>query len=188
MTDEAIPMSIDTLRDVFCHELGVAYDAEQQMIGMIDQIEMEALSTEFRDRMRLHRTETLHQIDNLERCFEFVGSAPPHVRSGTVRGIRADREAFDAQQPSTAALEAYNLHAVDRLAHYKGATYRLLATLAQLVGYDDARRLLEQNLQDEEQVAQWIAERRERLLTEAAAPPARGAGNGRPVRTAPTVA
>jgi ferritin-like metal-binding protein YciE len=173
-------MSIHTIRDLFLHQLAAAYDVEQQVVGIVDQVEMEALSTEFRDRMRRHRTETLRQIGNLERCFELTGSAPPRVESGLVRGMREDRQQFAEGGPSGTALEVFNLHSIDRLAHFKAAMYRLLAELARNVGQDDVRRLLEQNLGDEAALCDWVAEHRDRLLAEAAAPaPSRAAGAAR---------
>jgi ferritin-like metal-binding protein YciE len=173
-------MSIHTIRDLFLHQLGAAYDVEQQVVGFVDQVEMEALSTDFRDRMRRHRTETLRQIDNLERCFELTGAAPPHVECALVRGMREDRQQFAAAGPSGTALEVFNLHSIDRLAHYKEAMYRLLAELARNVGQDDVRRLLEQNLGDEAALCEWVAEHRDRLLAEAAAPaPSRASATAR---------
>jgi len=176
-------MPLDTIRDVFLHQLGAAYDAEQQMVGMIDQVEMEALSVDLRNRMRLHREETLRQIGSLERCFELTGTAPPRVESGIVRGIREDRQQFAGDQPSETALEVFNIHLVDRLAHYKAAAYRLLADLARHIGQDDVRRLLEQNLADEESLCGWVAEHRDRIIGEAAT-----SGGGRGAGPAPIAA
>jgi ferritin-like metal-binding protein YciE len=100
----------------------------------------------------------------VERCFELAGGATPRVESAIVRGIVDDRASFVGEQPSAGALEAYNLHLIGRLAALKRESYRQLCRLATGIRQDDARRLLEQNLHDEESLGFWIDENAASLI------------------------
>lgn len=150
-------MAAHSLKDVFRHGLGDIYDAEQQILSVLDQMETETGSIEVRDRIRRHRDETNHQIENLERCFELLGNGAPRVDCAAIRGLRDEKRNFQREEsPSPAALELFNLDAANKTEHYEIATYRGLVAQARALGNDDIRRLLEQNLRQEEDMAQWL--------------------------------
>jgi len=155
------------LRDVFRHGLGDVYDAEQQFLLILDQIETETERPGLRDRIRRHREETRQRIHNLERSFELLGSEPPLVSCAAIRGIREEWRNFkDTEEPTPSALEMYNLDAVHRAKGYQIASYRILCARARALGNDDVRRLLEQNLGQEEEMAKWLMDEQLKVMTE----------------------
>lgn len=159
-------MAIHSLNDVFRHGLGDIYDAEQQLLSVLDQMETETQNSTVRDQIRKHREETQHQIENLERCFELIGVDAPRVECATIRGLRDEKRTFQKESPSPEALEAFNLDAASKSEHYEIAAYRGLMYQATALGQDDVRRLLEQNLRQEEEMSRWIDERQPQLLSE----------------------
>jgi ferritin-like metal-binding protein YciE len=159
-------MGLHTLKDVFRHALGMLYDAEQQILASIDEIETETRSTAFRNRIRQHRQETQRQIQNVERCFELLGTDAPHVQSAGARGMREDKRAFRREQPSPEALEIFDLDAASKTEHYEIASYRSLLNMAVTLGVDDVRRLLEQNLREEEAMSEWLTVNGPAIMTE----------------------
>ncbi|HEY8483745.1 MAG TPA: DUF892 family protein [Longimicrobiales bacterium] len=159
-------MPANTLNDLFLHGLGDIYDAEQQILSALNEMETETSNAEVRDRIRRHREETHQQIENLEQCFELLGTGAPRVQCSTVRGLRDEKRSFRDQQPSPAAIEVFNLDAANKTEHYEIASYRGLVDLARTLELDDARRLLEQNLRQEEEMSRWIEEQQPRILAE----------------------
>ncbi|HLU26725.1 MAG TPA: DUF892 family protein [Longimicrobiales bacterium] len=170
-------MAINSLQDVFRHGLGDIYDAEQQLLSVLDQMETETQDTSIRDRIRKHRDETQHQIENLERCFELIGVDAPRVQCAAIRGLRDEKRTFQQENPSPQALEAFNLDAASKTEHYEIAAYRGLMNQAKALGQEDVRRLLEQNLRQEEEMSRWIEECQPKVLSEMQA--ARGGRSGR---------
>jgi ferritin-like metal-binding protein YciE len=160
------PMGVHTLKDVFRHALGMLYDAEQQIFASIDEIETETRSTAFRNRIRQHRSETQRQIQNLERCFELLGTDATRAQSAVARAMREDKRAFRREQPSPDALEIFDLDAASKTEHYEIASYRSLLDMAVALGVDDVRRLLEQNLREEESMSEWLTENGPQILAE----------------------
>lgn len=159
-------MGIHTLKDVFRHALGMLYDAEQQILASIDEIETETRSTSFRNRIRQHRSETQRQIQNLQRCFELLGTDAPRTQSAVARALREDKRAFRREEPSPEALEIFNLDAATKTEHYEIASYRTLLDMAVALNVDDVRRLLEQNLQEEAAMSEWLSAHGPEILNE----------------------
>lgn len=158
-------MAAHTLRDVLRLGLGEIYDAEQQVLAVLDEMETETESDEVRDRIRRHRDETRHQLENIERCIELLGAGAPRVRSGALRGIREARPHFRQEaSPSGAVLEIFNLDTIGKIEGMEIAAYRTLIAQARALGDDDIRRLLEQNLRQEEEMARWSEEGHLRML------------------------
>ncbi len=159
-------MGVHTLKDVFRHALGMLYDAEQQILASIDEIETETRSTAFRNRIRQHRLETQRQIQNVERCFELLGTDATRVQSAVARAMREDKRSFRREEPSPEALEIFDLDAASKTEHYEIASYRSLLNMAVALGVDDVRRLLEQNLRDEEAMSEWLTTNSPEILAE----------------------
>lgn len=160
-------MATISLRDVFRHGLGDIYHAEQQILSTLDQIETETESASVRDRIRQHRGETQRHIENLERCFELLGTHAPHVECSAIRGLQKEKELFQKEgAPSRNTLEIFNLGLAYRVEHYEIATYRALILQVQSLGDDDIRRLLDQNLRQEEEMARWLEQEQSQFLEE----------------------
>ncbi len=158
-------MPANSLNDLFRHGLGDIYDAEQQILSVLDQMETETSDDTIRNRVRKHRNETEQQIQNLERCFELLSAQAPRVQCAAIRGLRDEKRAFQQENPSEQALEVFNLDSANKTEHYEIASYRGLIDQARVLGQDDVRRLLEQNLRQEEEMSRWIEEHQPEVLT-----------------------
>lgn len=149
-------MPANNLNDLFRHELGDIYDAEQQILSVLDRMETQTEDTRVRDRIRQHRDETQHQIQNLEQCFELLGTSAPRVQCSAIRGLRDEKTTFEEENPSKEALEVFNLEAANKTEHYEVASYRGLIDQARALEQGDVEKLLQQNLDQEEDMSRWI--------------------------------
>src|SRR5690606_6434059 len=130
-------MPANSLSDVFRHGLGDIYDAEQQILSVLDQMETETSDEQIRNRVRKHRDETEQQIQNLERCFELLSARPARVQCAPIRGLRGEKRTFQQDTPPEGALEAFNLDAASKTEDDKNASYRGLIDQARVLGQGD---------------------------------------------------
>ena len=162
-------MSLDSLDKLFLEELRDMYNAEKQITRALPKMAKAADSPELSDAFTKHLRETEGQIQRLEQIFQEIGQA---VRGKTCKGIQGILEEGkemleeDSVEP---VLDAALISAAQKVEHYEIASYGCLRTYAQLLGYDQAVRLLEQNLAEEEAADQKLTELGEGGINEAAA-------------------
>jgi len=153
-----------TLKDLLRHGLGEMFDAQRQFLPLLDRMEVDIREDSFRARIRRHREETLNQIDNLQRCFDLLGTDAPGIECAAARGLAADVRGFRSQTAEPWAIEVYGLEAVARLEAFELAGLGALANYATATRHDDVLRLLRHNLAETQRMADWIADARTALL------------------------
>jgi ferritin-like metal-binding protein YciE len=162
-------MSLDSLEKLFIEELRDMYNGEKQITRALPKMAKAAESPELRDAFTKHLRETEGQIQRLEQIFRELGQA---VRGKTCKGIQGileegkDLLEEDAAEP---VLDAGLIAGAQKVEHYEIASYGCLRTYAQLLGYDQAVRLLEQNLAEEEAADKKLTQLGEGGINEAAA-------------------
>jgi ferritin-like metal-binding protein YciE len=162
-------MSLDSLDKLFLEELRDMYNGEKQITRALPKMAKAAESPELRDAFTKHLRETEGQIQRLEKIFQQLGEA---VRGKTCKGLQGileegkDLLEEDAQE---SVLDAALIAGAQKVEHYEIASYGCLRTYAQLLGYDEAVRLLEQNLAEEEAADKKLTQLGESGINEAAA-------------------
>src|SRR5437763_4104410 len=63
-------MKIQSLEDLFVHELRDMYSAENQLIKALPKVAKNASSSELKEALEQHLEETKHQAERLEQIFE----------------------------------------------------------------------------------------------------------------------
>lgn len=142
-------MSLDTLEDLFAHELEDMYFAENELVDVLadlyDQTRTEAIAKAFRE----HREETQSHIARLEEVFEMIAEPPETEECEGIRGLITEHEHFVDENPAQAVLDLYNITAGQKSEHYEIAAYEGLIHLAERLGLNEAIELLNQNLKEE---------------------------------------
>ncbi|MBX6343265.1 MAG: DUF892 family protein [Thermomicrobiaceae bacterium] len=67
-------MAMQTPQDLFKHELGDIYDAEQTIVGILSTLAGEVDDQDVRSALQHHEQETRRQIQNLDQCFQIIGA------------------------------------------------------------------------------------------------------------------
>lgn len=75
-------MPVQTQKDLFLHELGDIYDAEQRIKNILPEMAKEAQDPDIKKAFEQHLTETNQQINNIEQCFKVLGVQPKAPLSG----------------------------------------------------------------------------------------------------------
>lgn len=143
-------------QDLFLYELSGTLDAERKIAEMLPLMANQVNDDKLKQGMMAHERETQQQIRNVEQAIQRLGGSPMQVDCHAVDGMRAEFEAFREQRPSPEAMAMFVLGAAQKTEHFEMATYRGLVEKAEMMGNTEVARLLRENLQQEETMAQRV--------------------------------
>lgn len=149
-------MAMQSPQDLFMHELGDIYDAEQRIVKILPVMAQESQSAEVRQAFEQHEQETKQQILNLEQCFQVMGTSPKTTTCAALAGLKQEHDSFLRENPSPDVLTMFDLDGASKTEHYEIASYQGLIEKANLMGQRKCAQLLHQNLQQEEAMAQRV--------------------------------
>lgn len=143
-------MAMQTIEELFEHELRDIYGAEHSLVDALEQMAAESSDKEIKRLYTQHRRETQGQIKRLDRIFKALGQrAAPQTCPG-MEGLIKEKKTFMREKPSADLLEFYNIGAAQKVERYEITAYENLIDMADKLGMADAVDMLEQNLQEEE--------------------------------------
>lgn len=141
---------MQTIEELFEHELQDIYSAEQSLLEALEQMAGESSDREIKKGFTQHRKETQGQIKRLERIYKSLGRKPESGTCPGIEGLIKEKKAFMRERPTEDLLEFYNIGAAQKVERYEITAYEGLIDMAEKLGLTDAVELLEQNLQEEE--------------------------------------
>ena len=144
-------MAMQTIEELFQHELTDIYSAEHSLLDALQQMAEESSDREIKKGFAQHRKETQGQIKRLEKVFRMIGEKPEAGTCPGIEGLIKEKKVFMRERPSAELLEFYNIGAGQKVERYEITAYESLIDMADKLGMADAVELLEQNLQEEEQ-------------------------------------
>jgi ferritin-like metal-binding protein YciE len=143
-------MAMQTIEELFEHELQDIYSAEQSLLEALEQMAQESSDREIKRGFTEHRKETQAQIKRLEKIYRSLGQKPESGSCPGVEGLIKEKKLFMREKPSNELLEFYNIGAAQKVERYEITAYESLVDMAEKLGMTDVVDLLEQNLQEEE--------------------------------------
>ena len=143
-------MAMQTIEELFEHELGDIYSAEHALLDALEQMASESSDREIKKGYMQHRKETQGQIKRLEKVFKSLGQKPEVGTCPGMEGLIKEKKVFMRQRPSEELLEFYNIGASQKVERYEITAYESLIDMADKLGMSDVVDLLEQNLHEEE--------------------------------------
>jgi ferritin-like metal-binding protein YciE len=142
-------MTVDTLEELFEHELEDIYFAENKLLEVLDELAEQTEDEEIVSAFREHREETEEHIDRVEQVFDMIGEPPEEEECEGIEGLVKEHDEFMNQDPSQGVIDVFNLTAAQKTEHYEIAAYGNLALLADRLGMDEAGDILHENLEEE---------------------------------------
>ncbi len=143
-------MAMQTIEELFEHELKDIYSAEQSLLDALEQMASESTDREIRKSFTQHRKETQGQIKRLDKIYKMLGQKPESGTCPGMEGLIKEKKAFMREKPTDELLEFYNIGAAQKVERYEITAYESLIDMAEKLGLADVVELLEQNLQEEE--------------------------------------
>jgi ferritin-like metal-binding protein YciE len=151
----------DTPRDIFVVGLRNAHAMETQARELMER-QSERLDEypEMKARISEHLRETNQQLQRLEQCLEACGESTSSLKD-TAQSLMANMMAMAHSVAGDEILK--NTFANNAFENYEIAAYKSLIALSGSAGVESTRPLLQQSLQEEERMAQWVANNVEKI-------------------------
>jgi ferritin-like metal-binding protein YciE len=143
--------SLETLHDLFVHELQDLYDAEQQLTKALPLLAQAAKSPQLKQGFEKHLQETKEQVRRLDQVFKALGAPPAGKTCKAMQGLIAEAKETMELDADPDVMDAALIVAAQKVEHYEIAGYGSVCTFARVLKYDDAARVLKQTMAEEEE-------------------------------------
>ena len=141
-------MAIATLNDVFTDQIEDLYSAEAQLVDALPKIASAASDHKLQEAIRTHLEETRGHVHRLQQIKDDLGITGSQQCKG-MAGLLQEGEEILGEPGEGAPKDAAIIAAAQRVEHYEIAAYGTARTLAGELGYDDAKKLLNETLDEE---------------------------------------
>lgn len=165
---EVIMASLQSLHDVFVHELRDLYSAERQLIKALPKMARNANSAELAEALNNHLHETEGHAARLEEILQTLGEKARGVKCKGMEGLIDEGEDVLEMGGLASALDAAMIGAAQRVEHYEIAAYGTAISHAKAQGHTEASRLLEETLKEEENADRLLSEIAETSINDVA--------------------
>jgi len=143
---------IQTLDDLFVHQLQDIYYAENQILKALPKMIDKATAPELKAGFEAHLEETRGHVDRLEQVFRQHGAEIKGVDCPAIDGIIEEADEVAGDIGDKEVLDAALVASAQAVEHYEMTRYGTLVAWARRLGREDCAALLRQNL-DEEKAA-----------------------------------
>ena len=144
------PMTINTLEDLFVHDLQQAYYVEKRLVDVLGDLVDDANNDNLTQGFSDHRDETKRHVENIERVFEAIDHEPEEQPSRVLDALVEEHEEFVEQADDEHLHDLYDMQAGMKTERVEITAYQGLIMLAGKLDYPrDVSDLLEDNLSDE---------------------------------------
>jgi len=162
-------MQSETLQEFLVDELKDLYSAEKQILKALPKMAKKASSKELRAAFESHLKETEKQVERLETIFEELEESPRGKKCAGMEGLLEEgKEIMEENADEPEILDVGMIAAAQRVEHYEIAGYGCARTYAQLLGLDEAARLLDETLEEEKAADIKLTQIAEKVNVEAA--------------------
>ena len=150
----------DTLKDI--------YYAEKKILSALPKMAKAAQNGDLRAAFEKHKDETEGQVARLEQVFELIEEKPQGKKCAAIEGILEEGQEIIKEYKGSPALDAGLVSSAQAVEHYEIARYGTLRTWAEELGLDDASKLLQETLDEEEATDQALTEIAESVVNQEA--------------------
>lgn len=142
-------MALQSLEDLFLHDLKDLYNAEQQVIKALPRMAKKASSPELRRAFEQHLKQTETQVQRLERVFETLDQKAKGKACRGMQGLIEEGKEMMSEDIEDDVLDAALIAAAQKVEHYEISAYGTARTYAAMLGNREAAKLLQQTLDEE---------------------------------------
>jgi ferritin-like metal-binding protein YciE len=141
---------LDSFETLYLDQLSDLYDAEQQLLKALPKMAEAAYHPELKAAFQKHLLETQSQLSRLDRAFELMNESPRGTTCHAMKGLIAEGQEIVAASGDTDVKDAALIAAAQRAEHYEIAGYGTARSFAERLGQDEAARLLQESLNEEQ--------------------------------------
>lgn len=143
------PLALNSLRELFIHELRDLYSAERQLEETLPKMARAASRSRLEKVFNTHLRETRSHLERLEGIFESLDTSPEGEKSEAIAGMIEQTNEILRQEGQEAVQDAALISAAQRIKHYEMSGYGTARTHAEELGLDTATNVLDAILSEE---------------------------------------
>jgi ferritin-like metal-binding protein YciE len=156
-------MESESLQDLYEDQLKDLYNAENQLLKALPRMAKAATSEDLKESFETHTEETRVHVERLEQIFDKIGKSPKGKKCKAMQGlVEEGKEAMEEHEDEV--LDAALIAAAQRVEHYEIAGYGTVRAYAELLGDNEAAKLLQQTLDEEGKTDKLLTQLAESLI------------------------
>lgn len=163
-------MQIKSLQDLFLHELKDLYDAENQLVEVLPQMEAGSSADELKAAFNLHLYQTREHVMRLEHIFKALEQQPTRINCKAMEGLIKEAKDMLKEDADPVVKDAGIIAAAQRFEHYEMAGYGTVRTFAYVLGHQNIAQWLQLTLDEEEQTDKHLTQLANTINLEAMKP------------------
>jgi ferritin-like metal-binding protein YciE len=144
-------MHLETLQDLYVHELKDLYSAEKQLIKALPKMAKAAKDDKLTAGFEEHLKQTKEHAARIERILGNHKKSTRGSRCKGMEGIIAEGEEMVEEEADPEVKDAGLISAAQRVEHYEIAGYGTARTYAEMLGDNEGAKLLQATLGEEEE-------------------------------------
>ncbi len=142
-------MELESLRDLYVHELKDLYSAEKQMIRNMPKMVKAATNRQLASAFQQHLEQTKRQAERLEQVLQDNGESTRGPKCQGMEGVLREGDEMVSEDAEDEVRDAGLIAAAQRAEHYEIAGYGCARTYAELLGDKKGARILDGILREE---------------------------------------
>lgn len=142
-------MHIDSLRKLYEQDLKDLYSAEKQILQALPRMVKAASHEQLKAGFEEHLRQTEGQVERLDRIFESLGKKGTGKRCKGMEGLIEEGKEALQEDMDELTRDAALIAGAQKIEHYEIAAYGTVRTYADLLGFKDHAKLLQQTLDEE---------------------------------------
>jgi len=151
-------MKLDSLENLFVHELKDLLSAEKQLVKALPKMAKGASSEALKEGIEDHLEQTKVHVERLEQIFQMLDKSPRAEHCKAMEGLIEEGSDLLEEEGEPDVKDAALIGAAQRVEHYEIAAYGTIRTFAELLGLDKAVKLLQQTLDEEKETDEKLTE------------------------------
>jgi len=141
---------IDSIDELFVHELQDLYSAERQLTEALPKMAGAADAPELREGLARHLDQTHGHLERMRKALLLAGQQPNGVVCHGIEGLVTEGESLIESTEVGPVLDSAIIDAARKVEQYEISAYRAATAKAHELGMTEVAELLETILQEEE--------------------------------------
>lgn len=162
-------MKLNTLQDLFHHELKDLYSAETQLLKALPKMAKAATNEDLKAGFEDHCEQTKNHVARLETIAQACDCKLSGHKCKAMEGLIVEGGELISEDAEDHVRDAGLIGAAQRVEHYEIAAYGTARALATCLGYDEAAELLGETLEEERATDEKLTDLAESVINVEAA-------------------
>jgi ferritin-like metal-binding protein YciE len=142
-------MELETLKDLYIHELKDLYSAEKQIIKALPKMAKASSSDQLAAGFKEHLEQTKVHAQRLETILQSHGQSTRGPKCQGMEGVLKEGEEMIEEEAEDEVKDAGLIASAQRVEHYEMAGYGCARTYADLLGDKEGAKLLQSTYSEE---------------------------------------